>query len=110
MGIAVPFQLFTSTLTPPNHILNLDQLKEMEDKIRKINTQKYENPQLQQCITNNGNNAALDLRSSNLTDQDMEIVASALKNNTVRYHYSFLPFRVFQYHRSELFTEYTSSF
>jgi hypothetical protein len=110
MGIAVPFQLFTSTLTPPNHILNLDQLKEMEDKIRKINTQKYDNPQLRERITKNGNNTTLQLQNSQYTDQDMEIVASALKNNTVRYHYSVLPFRLFQYHRSELFTKYSSSF
>ncbi|CAF1268946.1 unnamed protein product [Adineta steineri] len=65
-----------------------DELKnnqEMEAQIRNLNVvpvPKYENQQLQQRIANNGNNTTLDLRSSNLTDQDMEIVARQLKTNT----------------------------
>jgi hypothetical protein len=61
----------------------------MEAQIRNINVvpvPKYENQQLQQRFTNNGNNAALNLGGSNLTDQDMEIVARELKTNKVRNH------------------------
>ncbi len=64
----------------------------MEVQIRNINVipaPKYQNPQLQERITRNGNNTTLDLRGSKLTDQDMEIVARELKTNTVRDHYFF---------------------
>jgi Ran GTPase-activating protein (RanGAP) involved in mRNA processing and transport len=59
--------------------------KEMEAQIRNINVEPvpiYENPALQQRITANGNGAQLNLYNSNLTDQDMEIVARHLKTNT----------------------------
>jgi hypothetical protein len=98
----------------------------MEDKIRNINVipvvppvvpvvpvvevPKYENPQLVQRIAKNGNNAVLDLSNSKYTDQDMEIVANVLKTNKVSYHYSFLPFRLFEHHRSKVFSKYSSSF
>ena len=58
----------------------------METQIRNINVPKYENEQLQKRITDNGNNTSLDLSSSQLTDQDMEIVADMLKTNRVRDH------------------------
>jgi hypothetical protein len=91
----------------------------MEDKIRNINVvpvvpvvevPKYENPRLQQLIANNRNNALLDLHGQNLTDQDMQIVANALKDNKVSYRYSFLPFRLFEHHRSKVFSKRSSSF
>ncbi|UJR09045.1 hypothetical protein I4U23_013293 [Adineta vaga] len=59
--------------------------KEMENQIRNINdipAPKYENQQLQQRITANRNRTILTLSSSQLTDQDMEIVAAELKTNT----------------------------
>ncbi len=71
----------------------------MEVQIRNINVipaPKYQNPQLQERITKNGNKARLDLSDSNLTDQDMAIVANVLKTNTVRDHWFFLPLRLFQ--------------
>jgi hypothetical protein len=49
------------------------------------NVPQYENPQLQQRIVAGRNRAQLDLSSSQLTDQDMEIVAEELKTNTVRH-------------------------
>jgi len=60
----------------------------MEKQIREVNViprPTYTNPALQQRIANNGNNAGLDLRNSNYTDDDMLIVADMLKNNTVSY-------------------------
>ncbi|CAM4847466.1 unnamed protein product, partial [Rotaria magnacalcarata] len=51
--------------------------KEMEPKIRTINVvkvPKYENQQLLKRITENGNNTSVSLNTSNLTDQDMEII------------------------------------
>ena len=67
----------------------------MEQQIREINIIKvpakpprppYENSTLRQKIASNGNGTALDLCSSNYTDQDMGIVADMLETNTVRIH------------------------
>ena len=44
----------------------------------------YENPQLLQKIVAARNRKELDLSSSQLKDEDMEIVAEELKTNTVR--------------------------
>ncbi len=85
-----------------NYILVLEKLKRMGVQNRKINlgnAPTYENQQLQQRIANNGNNTTLDLRSSNLTDQDMEIVADVLETNRVRKHCLFLSFRFLQCHK-----------
>ena len=60
----------------------------METQIRNVNNipaPRYQNPQLSQKIANNGNNTTLNLQDSQLTDQDMEIVAYTLKTNAVRY-------------------------
>ena len=43
----------------------------------------YENPQLLGKIAASRNNTMLDLRSSQLKDEDMEIVADELNTNTV---------------------------
>ena len=67
----------------------------MEDQIRKLNTVPYENPALVKRITDHGNSATLQLQGSNLTDQDMEIVADQLKTNRVRERCSFVSFRLF---------------
>ena len=67
----------------------------MEQQIRDINKvtvppkplrPPYDNPQLRQKIASNGNNTTLNLNSSQLTDQDMGIVADMLETNTVRNH------------------------
>ena len=47
------------------------------------NEPAYENPQLLQRIVAARNQTTLDLRSSQLKDEDMEIVAEELKTNTV---------------------------
>jgi hypothetical protein len=66
--------------------------KKMEKQIREVNVvpvpvvpprPPYENQQLRQRIAGNGNNTTLSLQNSNLTDQDMEIVADVLKTNTI---------------------------
>jgi hypothetical protein len=83
----------------------------MEAQIRSINlvpVPKYENQQLQQRFVNNGNKSTLDLGGLNLTDQDMEIVASELKTNKVRDHSFFFSFRLVQCHRSKVFQRATS--
>ena len=52
--------------------------------IKMGNAPVYQNPQLEQKIAAGRNRTQLDLNSSQLTDQDMEIVAEELKTNTVR--------------------------
>ncbi len=78
-----------------NHIPGFEKIKEIEAQIRNMKLEKvptYENPQLQQRIASNGTNTTLALNNSNLTDQDMEIVARMLETNRVRKHYFFLSF------------------
>ncbi|CAF1179977.1 unnamed protein product [Adineta steineri] len=67
-----------------NHIPGLQKLQQMEEQIRSINMEKvpkYENRELQDAITKNGNNSTLNLQSIQLTDKDMAIVANLLENN-----------------------------
>ncbi len=82
----------------------------MELQIRKLNEMKasQENQELKQRIVNNGNNTTLSLGNLKLTDYDMEIVADELKTNMVKEHCSFLPFRLFQRHKSKVFQTTTS--
>jgi hypothetical protein len=67
----------------------------MEKQIREINKvtvpprPPYDNPQLRQKIASNGNSTTLYLNGSNLTDQDMGIVADMLETNTVRSNFFF---------------------
>lgn len=61
-------------------------LKEMGGQLRKIKVgelPKYENQQLLQRFTSNPNQTSLNLGGSQLTDQDMEIVANQLETNKV---------------------------
>ncbi|CAF1312904.1 unnamed protein product [Rotaria sp. Silwood1] len=56
----------------------------METVIKDIKVEevpKYENLQLKERIKNNPDKSTLNLNSSNLTDQDMEIVAAELEIN-----------------------------
>jgi hypothetical protein len=93
------------------HVLGLDKLKGMEDDIKNIKVDKvpeYQNQPLRQRIASNTDRSKLNLSSSKLTDQDMEIVASELKTNKVRDHSFFFSFRLVQCHRSKVFQRATS--
>lgn len=69
-------------------IEGLYQLPAIEEKIhqcgRLSQTSAYSNPQLEKLIAENGTNTTLTLDNQRLTDQDMEIVADALRKTTVR--------------------------
>lgn len=74
-----------------SHVIRTEQTKnwfqELEKQIRDLNTipkPSYENPALQQKIDAGAKGNTLNLRSSQLKDQDMELVAKELKVNTVR--------------------------
>jgi hypothetical protein len=71
-------------------IEGLYELPTLEEKIHQCGrlgqTSTYSNPQLQTIIAENGTNTTLKLDNQRLTDQDMEIVADALRKTMVRKH------------------------
>jgi hypothetical protein len=88
----------------------LDELEKIGGQIKNIKVEQlpqYANPQLQQRITQNGNNTTLNLSSSNLTDDDMEIVAEQIRLNEVKEHCFFLTFRLFRSLKSKVFLRAT---
>jgi hypothetical protein len=69
------------------HVAGLETLNTFKTQIRNImlkDVPKYENTRLIQHITNRPNPTILDLARSQLTDLDMEIVATEIAKNQVR--------------------------